>query len=80
MPSSMKIVHKGKSIPAGLLQPGDIIRYKKTSGSQHTMIYISNGRVAEAGRKIRFPVIQKDTKKYNASNVKKSTIQVLRAK
>lgn len=80
VPSTMKIALKGKKIPDGTLKAGDIIRYKKTSGSQHTMIYLGDGKIAEAGRKIRFPVIRKDTKKYNASNVKHSTLQVLRAK
>lgn len=80
VPTSMKIVHKGKAVPNGLLKAGDIIRYKKKSGSQHTLMYIGGGRIAEAGREIRFPVIQKDTKKYNAKNVKLNTLQVIRAK
>ena len=78
LPSTLTIVHKGK-IPSGLLQPGDIIRYRKTSG-QHTLMYIGDGKIAEANRKNCFPHISKDTKKYNASKVKKSTIQVIRAK
>jgi YD repeat-containing protein len=76
----MKIVWKGSKIPSGTLKAGDIIRYKKTSGSQHTLMYIGDSKIAEAGRKIRFPRIAKDTKKYNASGVKFSTIQVIRAK
>lgn len=80
VPSSMKIVHKGKKIPSGLLKAGDIIRYKKTGGGQHTLMYYGGGKIAEAGREHYFPAIKKDTKKYNKSNVKKSTIQVLRAK
>ena len=80
VPNTMKIVHKGKKVPANLLKAGDIIRYKKKSGSQHTLMYIGGGRIAEAGREIRFPVIRKDTKKYNASNVKLNTLQVIRAK
>ena len=79
VPSTMKIVHKGK-IPNGLLKKGDVIRYKKTGGGQHTLIYFGDGKIAEAGRKHYFPAIKKDTKKYNKKNVKKSTIQVLRAK
>lgn len=79
VPSTMKIVHKGKKIPDGLLQAGDIIRYKKTSG-QHALMYYGDGKIAEAGRGSKFPVILKDTKKYNKSNVKHSTIQVIRAK
>lgn len=79
VPSSMQIVHKGKKIPSGFLQPGDIIRYKKKSG-QHTMIYMGNGRIAEGQRGNNFPAIKKDTKKYNKSNVKFKTLQVIRAK
>jgi len=80
IPSSMKIVHKGKKIPSGLLQPGDVIRYKKKGGGQHTLMYYGNGKIVEAGRGHYFPAVKKDTKKYNKSNVKKSTIQVLRAR
>lgn len=78
MPSTFKLVHSGKAIPSGLLQAGDIIAYKKTEG-QHTLIYMGDGLIAEAGRKVRFPVIRKSTK-YNASDVKKNTIKVYRAK
>ena len=80
VPDSMKIVHKGKKIPGGLLKPGDVIRYKKKGGGQHTLMYYGDGKIAEAGRGHYFPAIKKNTKKYNKSNVKKSTIQVLRAK
>ena len=80
VPSTMKVVHSGKKIPDGLLQAGDIIRYKKTNGGQHTLMCYSSGKIAEAGRGNQFPAIEKDTKKYNASNVKFSTLQVLRAK
>lgn len=79
VPSTMQVVHKGSKIPDGLLQAGDIIRYKKTSG-QHALMYYGNGKIAEAGRGKWFPAIKKDTKKYNKSNVKFSTLQVLRAK
>ena len=79
VPSTMKIVFKGAKIPSGVLQAGDIIRYKKNSGSQHAMIYMGNGLIAEAGREIRFPVIRKSTK-YNDDSVKHSTLQVIRAK
>ena len=78
-PSTMSKVWSGKKIPDGFLQPGDIIRYKKSSG-QHTMMYYGNGYIAEGQRSNAFPKIKKDTKKYNKSNVKTSTIQVLRAK
>ena len=79
LPSTMHIVHKGK-IPSGLLQPGDIIRYRKNGNKQHVMMYYGDGKIAEANRKNCFPHISKDTKKYNADKVKKSTIQVIRAK
>ena len=80
VPSTMSVVLKGKKIPSGTLKAGDVIRYKKTTGSQHTLIYIGDNKIAEAGRKIRFPIIQKDTKKYNNSNVRHNTLQVIRAK
>lgn len=79
-PSNFAIVHKGKKIPDGVLKPGDIIRYKKTNGHQHALLYYGNGKIAEAGRSNYFPAIKKDTKKYNNSNVKFSTLEVLRAK
>lgn len=75
----LKVVHKGGKIRKGELQPGDIIRYKKKNG-QHTLIYYGKGKIAEAQRGHAFPKIKKDRKKYNRSNVKKSTIQILRAK
>lgn len=75
-PDNIKIVHKGEVTQAEL-QPGDIIRYKKTNGKQHTLIYYGPGYIAEAGRETRFPRLAK-SKKYNASNVKKSTLEVLR--
>ena len=79
LPSSLKIVHKGK-IPSGFLQAGDIIRYRKNGNKQHTLMYFGDGKIAEANRKNYFPHISKDTKKYHKSNVKLSTIQVIRAK
>lgn len=80
VPSQFKVAFSGKKIPDGTLLPGDIIRYKKTNGGQHTLMYYSKGVIAEAGRETRFPVLRKDKKKYNADSVKHSTIQVLRAK
>ncbi len=74
------IVHKGKAIPKGVLKAGDIIRYKKTNGHQHAMFYLGDGKICEASHYNRFGVILKDEKRYAKSNVKKSTIQVLRAK
>ena len=79
VPDGMFVVFSGGKIPANFLRPGDIVRYKKTSGSQHTYMYYNYGYIAEGGREIRFPVIQKDTMKCNSSNVKHSTIQVIRA-
>ena len=79
VPKGFKRVLKGKKIPKGFLKPGDIIRYKKKSG-QHTLMYYGNGKTAEAGRGHWFPRIRKNKKQYNASNVRKSTIEVLRAK
>ena len=75
VPSTMKIVSKGG---VGSLQPGDVIRYRKKSG-QHTVIYIGDGLIAHASRGHAFPRISKNSP-WNNSNVKKSTIQVLRAK
>lgn len=74
-------IHKGSKVPDGLLKGKVcIIRYKKDGGSQHVMISLGNGYIAEGGRKTRFFVIKKDEKKYNKSNVKHSTIEVLRIK
>lgn len=70
----------GKKIPSGFLQPGDIVRYKKTNKDEHVLIYMGNNRVAEARHYHRFGNIYKDEKRYNGSNVKTSTLQVLRAK
>lgn len=76
VPSTMKIVSKGG---VGTLQAGDIIRYRKTNNHQHTVIYIGNGQIAHAGRGNWFPKVA-SSKPWNNSNVKKSTIQVIRAK
>ena len=70
----------GKPIPSGFLKPGDIVRYKKTTKDEHALVYMGNGRIAEARHYHRFFNIYKDENRYNGSNVKKSTIQVLRAK
>jgi YD repeat-containing protein len=77
--SKFNIVLKGKEIPAGFLKAGDIIRYKKTNGKQHAMMYFGDGKVCEASHKNFFGVIRKDEKRYKTQS-KKSTIQVLRAK
>lgn len=75
VPSTMYIASKGG---VGSLQPGDVIRYRKKSG-QHTVIYIGDGKIAHASRGHAFPRVSK-SKPWNNSNVKKSTIQVLRAR
>ena len=81
-PSGMSIVHKGKKVPDGFLKKGDVVRYKKTSGSQHVYFVVDSTHIAEAGRKVRFPVIRKVSanSKCNASSIRHSTIQVLRSK
>lgn len=73
-------VLSGKAIPNGFLKAGDIVRYKKTSKDEHTLMYMGNGRICEARHYHRFGNIYKDEKRYSKSNVKKSTIQVLRVK
>ena len=73
-------VLSGKAIPSGFLKAGDIVRYKKTSKDEHVLIYMGNNRICEARHYHRFGNIYKDEKRYNGSNIKKSTIQVLRAK
>ena len=78
--SGFSTVLSGKAVPSGFLKPGDIVRYKKTSKDEHVLIYMGNNRIAEARHYHRFGNIYKDEKRYNGSNVKKSTIQVLRAK
>ena len=77
--SHFSIVFKGEAIPDSVLKAGDIIRYKKKSG-QHAMFYLGGGLICDAGLKNRFGNIRKNDHRYNGSNVKKSTIQVLRAK
>ena len=73
-----KKVIKGRKVKVSELQPGDIIRYKKTSG-QHVVMYIGHGKIVEAGRNTRFGrTIKSD--KWNDSNVKHKTIEVLRVK
>ena len=75
VPSTMRIVSKGG---VGTLQPGDIVRYRK-KGGQHVVVYIGDGLIAHASRKTAFPRVSKN-KPWNGGNVKKSTIQVIRAK
>lgn len=74
IPGTMKLVSSGS---VGTLQPGDVIRYRKSSG-QHTVLYIGDGLIAHAGRSNWFPKIAA-SKPWTNSNVKKSTIQVIRA-
>lgn len=75
VPNTMRIVSTGG---VGSLQAGDIIRYRKKSG-QHVVVYIGDGKIAHAGRGHWFPKVVA-SKPWNSSNVKKSTIQVIRAK
>lgn len=75
VPSTMYIASKGG---VGTLQPGDVIRYRK-KGGQHTVIYLGDGKIAHASRKHAFPRVS-SSKPWTNSNVKKSTIQVIRAK
>ena len=75
------IVLKGKKVPKDFLKAGDIIRYKKKNGNQHTQFYFGSGKVCEASHHNRFGAIVKDEKKYNNSKIAKiGTVQVLRAK
>ena len=78
VPSTMYIVCKGKTPNINALQPGDIIRFRRKS-SQHVVVYLGGGVIAHASRKHAFPRMAK-SKPWTASNVKTSTIQVLRAK
>ena len=86
--NGFKVVHQGKKIPDGLLKPGMIVRYPKTNGAMHTLMFLGyvmvDGKkvpvISEGGRGIRFFVIRKDEKKYNKSNVKFSRLQVLQVK
>lgn len=77
LPSTMSIVHTG-AMGSFTLKAGDIIRYKKTS-SQHTVVYIGSGQIAHASRSHAFPRVA-SSKPWTNSNVKTSTLQVLRAK
>ena len=74
------IILSGEPIPDGFLKPADQIRYKKTNNSQHAMFYYGDGKVCDAGHYDRFCNIRADEKRYAFSNVKTSTIQVLRVK
>ena len=77
VPNTMKIVHTG-AMGNFTLKAGDIIRYKKTS-SQHTVVFVGSGQIAHASREHAFPRVA-SSKPWTNSNVKTSTIQVLRAK
>lgn len=77
VPSDMQIVHTG-AIGSFTLLPGDVVRYRKSSG-QHVIVIVNSTDIAEANRKNCFPHIEA-SKPYNGSNVIKSTIQVIRTK
>ena len=76
IPSTMSLVHSG-AMGSFVPQAGDVIRYRKSNG-QHTVLSLGNGQIAHAGRSNWFPKIVKSSP-WNNSNVKKSTIQVIRA-
>ena len=76
LPSTMYIAQKGS---ASGLKPGDIIRYRKTNGHQHVVVYIGNGKIAHASRNHAYPRVSK-SKPWNGKGVKKSSLQVIRAK
>ena len=75
----LSIVSKGKKITSSMLRAGDIVRYHKTNGGQHVVIILGGGLIAHASRKNAFPRIQKKAP-WNNSNVKTSSLQILRAK
>ena len=86
LPEEFEIVHEGK-IGDFKLMPGDIIRYKKNKmnghRSQHSMIYYGNGLVAEAGIRIRYPVIESvylrnGVAKWDSEETDLDTLQVIR--
>ena len=78
IPKNFDIIHTGK-IKKGILKSGDVIRYKKKNGGQHTLLYLGDGLIAHAGRGHWFPKIVK-SKPWNGRGVKKSTIEVIRVK
>lgn len=83
VPSPFYVALEGKAVPDGFLKPGDMVRYKKKSGSQHTYGVVDSTHIAEAGRKIRFPIIREVKEandKCNASTTKLGTLQVIRVK
>lgn len=82
VPSPFYVAFSGKAVPDGFLRPGDMVRYKKKSGSQHTYGIVDATHIAEAGRKTRFPIIREmaANSKCNASTTKLDTIQVIRVK
>lgn len=76
-----KIVISGRVPKVKELKAGDIIRYKKKGGhDQHAMFFIGHNTIADAGHYNRFFNIRKNDFRYKRRNVRKSTIQVLRAK
>ena len=76
LPGTMYIAQKGG---ASNLLPGDIIRYRKTNGHQHVVVYIGDGKIAHASRNHAYPRVSK-SKPWKGKGVKKSSIQVVRAK
>ena len=78
LPSSISIVHQG-AMGSFTLKPGDVIRWQKTNGHQHTVVFLGSGQIAHASREHAFPRVA-SSKPWTASNTKTSTLQVLRAK
>lgn len=70
----------GKVPSDSFLKAGDLIRYKKTNKDEHAMFYLGNGLICDAGHYNRFGNIRKNDHRYSRKEVKKSTLQVLRAK
>ena len=76
-----KIIISGRVPKVKEMEPADIIRYKKKGGKdQHAMFYLGHNLIADAGHYNRFFNIRKNDFRDKRRNVKKSTIQVLRAK
>lgn len=80
-PKGLKIVHSGKKVPEGFFKPGDLVRFKKKGGGQHAYMIINSKTIAEAGRGHWFPRIRSGrVYQCNSDKIRRSTVQVLRAK
>lgn len=79
LPTSVEgftLAKKGTSIKTSDLKRGDVIAYKITSSTQHTLMYLGGGLITEAGRGKRFGRIIASTK-YTGT---KHNVYVWRAK